>query len=237
VATSSNPCVELTVSKQDLSITFPGGAEMAVQVPTLGFPDPTQVAKQAMAQASAVLAPLVPIFNILDVALALFAAVKAVPDSIKSLNPGKISDVLPDLEKKVGKLLKLVPQLSVPLMILGHIDVILAYLDGLSGQLRAIVDQQNRIQEAANRAAELANVELQVVVDCANRSIEKQIQDLSAGMEPVNRFIALVNIFMELGGLSPLPTLSDLGPDIQRALDSLTDTVNKLKAIRAAIPV
>lgn len=230
-------CVELTVTPQSLSLTFPGGAEMNVQLPDVGIPDPMQISKQLMAQANAALAPLVPVFNVIDTVLALFKTVKAIPDAITSLNPGKITDALPDLVKKASKLLKLVPQLSVPLMILGLIDVLLTFLDGLSGQLRAIVDQQVRIQAAATRAAELGNVQLQGVVDCANKHVQVQMQNLAESTAPVNRLIALINVFMELVGLPRLPDLSDLGPDAQAALQPLEDMVKVLKDVRKTIPV
>ena len=68
----SDVCVAIKVTPQNLSVTFPGGAEMAVQLPDTGIPDPMQLAKQMMAQANAALAPLVPVFNIIDTVMALF---------------------------------------------------------------------------------------------------------------------------------------------------------------------
>ncbi len=232
----SSVCVELTVTPQNLSLTFPGGAELSVQLPNVGIPDPMQLSKQLMAQANAALAPLVPVFNVIDTVLALFKTVKAIPDAITSLNPGKITAALPDLAKKASKLLKLVPQLSVPLMIVGLIDVLLTFLDGLSGQLRAIIDQQVRIQQAENRAAEMGNVQLQAVVDCATGHVAAQMQNLAESAAPVNRLIALINVFMELIGLPKLPDLANLGSDAEAALEPLEHMVKTLKDVRATIP-
>jgi len=229
-------CVQLAVTPQSLQVTFPGGAALDAQLPDIGIPDPMELSKQLMAQANAALAPLTPVFNIIDVALALHKAVKAIPDAIKSLDPGKISDALPDLERKAGKLLQLVPQLSVPLMIVGLIDVLLSFLGGLAGQLRAIIDQQVRIQHAENRAAELGNAQLLVVVGCAREYVDAQMHSLAESVAPVNRLIALINVFAELAGLGPLPDLSDLGRDAQAALKPLDEVVRVLKEIRAAIP-
>lgn len=233
----SNVCVEIKAAPQSLSLTFPGGAEMNVQLPDPGIPDPMQLAKQLMAQANAAMAPLVPVFNIIDTVIALFKAVKAVPDAITSLNPGKIIETIPDVTKKASKLLKLVPQLSVPLMIVGLVDVLLMFLDGVTGQLKALIQQQVRIQQAATRAAELGNTQLQVVVDCANANVGAQMQNLAEGAAPVNRLIALINIFMELIGLPKLPDLSNLGSDAAAALKPIEDMVKLLKDIRATIPV
>src|SRR5262249_61666355 len=110
----------------------PAGASLDPELPGLGFADPMQLSKQLLAQANAALAPLAPIFNVIDVALALFNAVKAIPDAISHFDPSKISDALPELAEKVGKLAPLVPQLSVPLMILGLVDTLLAFLGGLA---------------------------------------------------------------------------------------------------------
>jgi len=188
-------CVELTVTPQRLSVTFPGGATLAPELPDLGIPDPLQLSKQLLGQANAALAPLAPVFNLIDVALALFNAVKAIPDAISHLDPGKITDALPELAEKAGKLLPLVPQLSVPLMIGGLIDTLLAFLGGLAGQLRALIDQQVRIQKAENRAAELGNAQLQTIADCSKHHAAAQLQSLSESVAPVNRLIALVNVF------------------------------------------
>jgi hypothetical protein len=163
--------------------------------------------------------------------------VKAIPDAITSLDPGKITDALPDLAQKAGKLLPLVPQLSVPLMIVGLIDVLLAFLGGLSGQLRALIDQQVRIQRAENRATELGNAQLQTVVDCSRGHVASQLQSLAESAAPVNRLIALINVFTQLVGLDRLPDLSNLGSDAATALQPLEDTVQALQQIRAAIPV
>ena len=230
-------CVELTVTPQRLSIAFPGGATLDPELPDLGIADPVQLSKQLLAQANAALAPLGPVFNLVDVALALVKAMNAIPDAIAHLDPSKITDALPELAQKSGKLLPLVPQLSVPLMIVGLVDTLMVYLGGLAGQLRALIDQQVRIQKAENRAAELGNAQLQAVADCSRHHVTAQLQSLSESVAPVNRLIALVNVFAQLAGLGPLPELSGLGSDAAAALQPLEDAVKTLQRIRAAIPV
>ena len=230
-------CVELTVQPQRLSVTFPGGASLDAELPEIGVPDPMELSKQLLAQANAALAPLGPVFNLIDVALALFNAVKAIPDAISHLDPSKITDALPDLTSKAARIAAIVPQLSVPLMIIGLIDALLAFLGGLSGQLRAIIDQQVRIQRAENRAAELGNAQLQAVADCSRHQASAQLQNLAESVAPVNRLIALINVFAQLAGLGPLPDLSNLGTDAAAALQGLDDTVRALQEFRSTIPV
>ena len=231
-------CIEIKVGKQDLCVTFPGGAEMCVQLPSVSVPDPSELSKQLMAQANAALAPLMPVFNIIDTVIALFNCVKAIPDALgPPPDPSKLAKCLPDVAKKVSKLLKLIPQLSVPLMIVGLIDVLLTFLEGIRGQLKAVIAAQVRIAAAATRAAELGNVQLTTIVDCANASIEAQMKNLGESAAPVNRLIGVINLFVELAGLPKLPDLSDLGDDAQAALGSLDPLVDQLKAARSAIPV
>jgi hypothetical protein len=230
-------CVALTVSAQDLRVTFPGGASLAAHLPDLGFPDPMQLSTQLMAEANAALAPLAPVFSIIDVVLALYKAVQAIPDAISHLDPSQIADALPDVGRKASKLLPLVPQLSVPLMVVGLVDTVLMFLDGLTGQLRAVIDQQARIQRAADRATQLGNAQLQVVVGCARDQIEAQMTSLAASFGALNQLVALITVFAELAGLPALPDLSSLGADAQAALAQLNDLVHTLQTFRAAIPV
>jgi hypothetical protein len=231
----STVCIDLKVTPQELCVTFPGGAEMCVQIP--GVPDPTDVSKQLLAQANAALAPLVPVFNIVDAIIALFNCVKAIPDSLgPPPDPTKLAACIPDLAEKIDKLLKLIPQLSIPVLIAGLIDVLLFYLEGLRGQLQAIIAAQVRIAAAATRAAELGNVQLRTVVDCANASMDAYLQNLNEGMKPLNRLVGLLNLFLQLAGLSTIPDLADLGDDAEAALAPLDAVIDSLKAIRAGLP-
>jgi hypothetical protein len=230
-------CLSLTVTPQALSITFPGGAALDPQLPDLAFADPMRVAKQLLAQANAALAPLGPMFNLLDTVLALYEAVKALPDAITHLDPSAIADKLPELGTKVGALATLAPQLSVPRMVLGLLDVLLAYLDGLADQLRAIIAQQARVQRAVDRATALGNAQLQVVAGCATEYLDAQLASLGASIAPVNRFIALINVFGQLAGLGTLPGIEDLGTDLEAGLTRLDALAAQLHALLATLPV
>jgi hypothetical protein len=231
----STVCIDLKVTSQELCVTFPGGAEMCVQIP--GVPDPTDVSKQLLAQANAALAPLVPVFNIVDAIIALFNCVKAIPDSLgPPPDPTKLAECIPDLAEKIDKLLKLIPQLSIPVLIAGLIDVLLFYLQGFRGQLEAIIAHQARLLAAATRAAELGNVQLRTVVDCANATMDAYLQNLNEGMKPLNRLVALLNLFLQLAGLSPIPDFKNLGDDAEAALAPLDAVIDSLKTIRAGLP-
>jgi hypothetical protein len=122
-------------------------------------------------------------------------------------------------------------------MVLSVIDVLLAFLDGLVVQLYAITAQQARLLRAEERARTLGNTRLAEVVACARGSLDAQLQGLSQSLGPINRLIAVVNLFMEMLGLDGLPTMNELGADAQRALESISQAVNALKEVRARIPL
>jgi len=229
-------CPEVVVRSQDLCVTFPGGARLCAQVPTSGGPTPLELSKQMMAQCSAVLAPLTPIFDIIGAVLSIKDFAEAVPGLVT--NPGAVVDAVANLIQKVAKLASLIPQLSVPLMILGLIDVIIAYLSGVSEALQGLAQQAAAIADAAAIAEEQNLDELRDAVACADEQLAAQLANLKAGSGPVDDLIAVINTFIGLvPGLPEIPTLGDIGEDVEVAAATVADLVDVLATVRAAIPV
>jgi len=226
-------CIKIPSLPTPKEITFPGGATLS-QVLAAGseIPDPLDMVTNLLAQANSALAPLVPVFNIIDVVIALFDCVKAIPDSLgPPPDPTAIAKCIPDLAEKAAKLLKLIPQLSVPLLVVGIIDCIIDFLKGIKQQLQAIIDQLIEIANAATKADELGDANLQLVVDCANENIGIQLQAMNDSLGPINKLIAVLNIFLpELGSLLE-------SGDPEQALQPLDDVVKLLTDIRNAVPV
>lgn len=234
-------CIKIPSLPTPKEITFPGGATLS-QVLAAGseIPDPLDMVTNLLAQANSALAPLVPVFNIIDVVIALFDCVKAIPDSLgPPPDPTAIAKCIPDLAEKAAKLLKLIPQLSVPLLVVGIIDCIIDFLKGIKQQLQAIIDQLIEIANAATKAAELGDANLQLVVDCANENIGIQLQAMNDSLGPINKLIAVLNIFLGLIGLPEVPELGSLleSGDPEQALQPLDDVVKLLTDIRNAVPV
>jgi len=116
-------CITIPTLPPPKEITFPGGATLS-QVLAAGseIPDPIDSVTNLLAQANAGLAPRVPVFNIIDAVIAVFNCIKAIPDSLgPPPDPTKLAECIPDLAEKVDALLKLIPQLSVPLLVVGII--------------------------------------------------------------------------------------------------------------------
>lgn len=229
-------CVEVEVRNQELCVTFPGGARVCAQYPTAGGPTPLQLSKQLMAQCSAVLAPLTPIFDIIGALLAIKDFASAVPELIT--NPGAVVEAVANLIEKVAKLAALIPQLSVPLMILGLIDLIIAYLDGVSEVLSGLAEQEERIAESLAIAEEQALDELADAVACANEQVAAQMANLQAGAGPVDELIEVINVFVSLvPGLPEIPSIGSLPDDVGEAAEAIEDLVAVLQAARDAIPI
>ncbi len=216
-------------------IAFPGGVTLCAQV---GFDEGSALAvtKSLFGQVNAALAPLSPFFNVLDVALALFKCVKAVPDCITELSPVPILKCIPGLVEKVNKLLQLIPQVALPMTIKGIITAIISFLVGLKSKLQAIVARQTKIIASRARAAELGNVQLDVALDTAQGVLDGQLVNMNAGMGPINRLIGVVSAFMQIAGLGCIPAIGNIGPITGDVLAPLDAVVDVLQTIMNAIP-
>ena len=94
-------CIEIPELPDPISITLPGGVSME--------------SINLLEQLQPALAPLVPLFNIVDTVVALFNCIKAIPEVIgPPPDPTILAACIPELAEKVNALLKLIPQLSLP---------------------------------------------------------------------------------------------------------------------------
>jgi hypothetical protein len=230
-------CPDVTVQDQDQCVRFPGGATLCVQVPQVN-PDQFQIAKNLLTQANSALAPLAPLFSIIDAILAVKAVIDAIPDSLgPPPDPTALAQTIPELAKKVAALAALIPQLSVPLLVVDTIDVVLAALNGILEQLTLLQEQQGRINAALVRAALPGDGALAGVAGCAQDVLNAQIQALQAGTVPINSLLAVVNVFLGLVGLDPLAPLNTLPDDPALAVAQLEIVVDVLTKARNAIPI
>jgi hypothetical protein len=225
---------DVEVVARDLAITFPGGAEIQVQYPGVGAPSGAELVNQLLAQASAATAPLTPIFNIIEAILAIKDFASTVPEVV--LNPGAVVEAIEELISKVDNLAAIVPQLSVPLMILGYIDTIISGLNALIVELQAIQDLETRTATAAQLAIDISSDALTASVECSNAVITARKGNLNESIAPLNSVIELVASLGKLVGLN-IPTLETLSDDSQEAIDSLTAFVSTLTTLRNSIPV
>ena len=217
----------LTFDPFDLGITFPGGGKLEA-----AMEDAQMVPRRLMAQLNPALMPLTPLFDLVD---ALLLA-KKVFDAVKTLNAAKIAAVLPDFAKAVDKLKALVPQVSIPLMILNIIDALLALIQLLKLDLQAMVDFQLKLDAADLRAAELGSADLAFITLCGRNQLEAALSVFGKKAAPLNRLIGMLNLLGGIAGLPEIPGLS-LSGSASAQLAALDELAAALGRVRAAIPV
>jgi len=176
--------------------------------------------------------PLTPLFDLIDVAL----AVKKVLDKLKSLDvPGTIR-AFPDFVSAVDKLLALIPQTSIPRMLLSTIDVLLAVLNVLRLDFEAIGKVQVPIDTGNARAAALGSADLAATLMCSQSQLNARLVLLQARAQPLNRLLGVLNALSGIAGAPELPTLS-LSGNAQACIDTIDSVTAALRTVRSVIPV
>lgn len=227
-------CAELEIGNQGLQVRMPGGATLQVMVPDVN-PSDIAITKSLLSQGGAALAPLIPVFNLIDAMLAVKDFAEAVPGLIT--DPSALVSAIEGLIEKIAKLAQLVPQLSVPFLVVDLIDVGITALNGFVTQLEAVVAQEIKIAAAIQKANDTGNAALLEVTVCATDINAKVKQGISEGLGPLNSFFGVLSLFLQLIGQAPIPSIDELGDDAQGAIDVLRGVVDTLSAVRDAIPV
>lgn len=215
-----------------LSVTFPCGGEVA-SLPQIPFPDGMAMAKSLLATANAAMAPLNPIFKVIDLALLIVEAFKAVPEMVT--NPAKLIALLEKVVQAASALTKIIPPLSVPLLALGMIDLLIAFFTGLVVTLRQLVHFVERIEAATAEIPRYPH--LQFVVDTSNENLKVTMRSLESGMTPIAKVMRLTNLLLQLAGLPPLPDVAHLPDNPREAIEPVEDMLRTLRAVRGMIPV
>ncbi len=234
----SSLCLKIS-STDRLCITFPGGAEVCVIYPDFKIPDPSELINQLFAMLNAALAPLAPIFTILEVLIAIIDCIKAIQKCLAHFppRPDALAKCFPRLAKALRKLLRLIPFLSIPVLIGGILDAIIIFLTGLRNQLLAMIRKTLRLIAAQLKAHRLPSVALQTVLDCASGDVDAAMENMSANAKPLGRMIELVNGFMELAGLDPIiPDPSTLPSNAGAAIAPIDISIKALKIVRLGFP-
>lgn len=228
-------CFEINVGPGAVCIQIPGGVELCASFPTLIPPTNDELVRQLFAQLNAAMAPLNPIFNIIDAIAQIFECAKAAAT-------GDIEEIvkcIPLLAQKVNKLLALLPQYCVPLMIVQIIDALIVYIGGQLGQFERQREYFNRILAAELAATKPGNVALQIVTNCAKHDLDAFFQNLNAGNAPVNRLIGTINFFLHLIGVTEcIPAIGAVTIDtIDPAVVAMQKLLEFLVLLRRIIPV
>ena len=218
-------CLEIPEIPDPLAITLPGG----VTIQQINLMEAIQPA----------LTPLMPIFDIIDTVVAVFNCVKAIPDSLgPPPDPTALAACIPELAEKVAKLLRLIPQLSLPYTIIGIIDLVIDTLRQARSQLVHLQQQMQQILGAIDRATELEDAGLMAITSCAQANVAQEAANVGKALASLGKLIGLLNIFLGMLGAPDVPDLSTLaGRPLDDVLPPIDAIIEALQTVRGAVPV
>lgn len=217
-------CLEIPEIPDPLSITLPGGVTMQ-QINLM----------QAIQPA---LTPLMPLFDIIDTVVAVFNCVKAIPDSLgPPPDPTALAACIPELAEKVAKLLRLIPQLSLPYTIIGIIDLVIDTLRQARSQLMHLQQQMQQILGAIDRATELEDAGLMAITSCAQANVAQEAANVGKSLASLGKLIGILNIFLGIVGGPEVPDLSNLaGRPLDDVIPPIDAIIEALQTVRSAVP-
>lgn len=196
-------CIGYATSPGAKCISFPGGVELCANIPSVIPATSVEVVLELLNKLNSALAPLQPVFNIIDAVLAVFDCIKA----ISTLDPVEIVNCIPNLAERINALLSLIPQLSLPILIRDAIDCLIVYIEGTIAQINRMRDYLDLIIEAQTLTA-TTDIEIGPIIDCATGNLDQLLVFMGEQTEPVNRVIGIINAFLQLLGLPCCPSLS-----------------------------
>lgn len=224
-------CKPIDLSPPDLCIIFPANVPVC-SISTFLPPSLFELAMQLMGQASAALAPLQPIFNIIEVIVALKECIDAIPEALgPPPNIEPLTACARNLTEQLASLLKLIPQLSIPILIATLLDTIIAVLNGTLDEVLAVIRLANRIVNAKL----IPGDGLLDLIICTEQTVVNQMINLENAFGAVNSVIEIINVLGEPIGLE-LPSFEGIfGDDPAAALDPIQKSLDTVKVFRANI--
>lgn len=218
-------CIEIPEIPDPFQLTLPGG----VTIEHINLMEIIQPA----------LTPLVPIFDIIDTVVAVFNCVKAIPDTLgPPPDPTVLAACLPDLAEKVAKLLKLIPQLSLPLLIVRLIDLVIDTLRQARSELMHLQQQVQQILGVIDRATNLEDAGLMAIAQCAQANVAQEAANVGKSLAALGKLIGLINLFMGMVGGPEIPDLSNLaGRPLDDVIPPIDAIIEALQTARNAVPV
>ncbi len=218
-------CIEIPEIPDPFDITLPGG----VTIEHINLMEIIQPA----------LTPLVPFFDLIDTIVAIFNCIKAIPDSLgPPPDPTVLAACLPDLAEKVNKLLRLLPQLCLPLLLVRLLDLLIDALRQARSELMHLQQQMVQILGAVDRATDLDDAGLMAIAQCAQANVAQEAANVGKSLAALGKLIGLINLFMGMVGGPEIPDLSDLaGRPLDDVIPPIDAIIETLQSARAAVPV
>lgn len=226
-------CKAIEEFPDDLPIHFPGGAQLVPHLEGLP-PSLFAMAQHMLGQANAALAPLNPIFDVIETIVALKDCITAIKDALgPPPDPSKMAECLPDLAAKVEVLLALLPPASVLRTIAEILDVLIALLQGIVIELGAVVALLRKVTEAEDSSGRIGG--LAAVVHCGRLTATASMNNIGRALRSANAFVELLNGLTSLAGLPRVPSLGAMPDDPTEAVAQLQAVVDVLRTFRDGI--
>jgi hypothetical protein len=217
-------CIDIPDIGDPFSISLPGGIEIEDY--------------NIMRAIQPALAPLMPLFEIIDVVVALYNCLKAIPDCLgPPPDPSGLIACLPDLAKKLMKLLKLIPFLSLPITVAHLLDLVIAGLREVKEKLQHLQDQLAQIERSIEHGRNLKDAGLMAIFACAQGNVNQEAQNVGKSLASLGKLLAIISIFMSMIGGPKIPDLAHLNrAPLKEVIKPIDELVQILLVVRKAIP-
>jgi hypothetical protein len=217
-------CTEIPDVGDPFALSLPGGLEIQDY--------------NLMKAIQPLLAPLIPLFNIIDAVVALYNCLKAIPDCLgPPPDPTALAQCLPDLAQKIMKLLNLVPILSLPITVAALVDLVIAALREVKTKLQNLVDQLGQMERSIEHARNLNDAGLSAILACAQGNVEQESRNMGKQLASLGKLLGLLDLFMNMIGGPKVPSLTNLnGLSLKEVLAPIDLLVSALMTVREAIP-
>jgi hypothetical protein len=190
-------CVGISVAPGRLCLIFPVGQELCTQLPTADVPNLAALVRAAVAQANAALMPFQPIFDVASFSLLL-------AEIVKSLVTGQLDDAaakIGDLPAAISKLVKLIPQLAVPLLVNSLIDLAVAALSAVRSEIDYLVADLTSTLDGILQAQAANRILLAASLSCHRDMLLRWIDRTGAGTEPLQQLLCIISRLLALVGI------------------------------------
>lgn len=185
------------------------------------------------------LAPLAPLFAIMQAVVQIKVCMEAAVDALAELDPGPLIDCVPGLTRLVDKLLSMLPSASLPKMAVDVLDCALSLLLRTRAALVALQAQAARVVGMVAKAAELQDEYLQALALCKEGQVADSLSDEMKGLVVLGQLLGVVAELLKLAGLDiNMPDFEEIaGSSLEDAIEPIDDLVQKLQDIRETIPL
>lgn len=233
-----------------LRVPLVGGVTFAPILNPGDFPDVNKIVGDFLAHVNTALTPLVPLFRLTDVIVAVVDCIKALPDVI-----GPPPNIMPLVEcaqkllKAMGYIVQILPQISLPMLLQGICSLLVQAIRAVRDQIACLLFAKLRMERATARAEQLSlagfagAIKLLETITCTKVNYDNQLQGICVGTELLSSLVKLINLFLSLIGFPeedqiPSPALLCDGIDnlTLEILAPLDEGLIRLQAVCSAIP-